>query len=122
VRTSAHARCASKTPHKTRLEQEHRGARLTPVLSQYSHVRMEAKRRAFDEVASRQREADEKRKRKQSDNTKRYCFPNRRWFGNDQRHPIGLRPFRDRVVTSTPSTQPREHLLGASVSSQAVSL
>ena len=30
--------------------------------SRYSHVRMEAKRRALDEVASRQRAADEKRK------------------------------------------------------------
>ena len=31
------------------------------MLSQYSHVRMEAKRRALDEVAARQRAADEKR-------------------------------------------------------------
>ena len=30
--------------------------------SRYSHVRMEAKRRALDEIASRQRTADEKRK------------------------------------------------------------
>ena len=30
-------------------------------LSRYSHVRMEAKRRALDEIAVRQRAADEKR-------------------------------------------------------------
>jgi integrase len=32
------------------------------MLSRYSHVRMEAKRRALDEIAERQRAADEKRK------------------------------------------------------------
>jgi hypothetical protein len=32
------------------------------MLSHYSHVRMEAKRRALDEIAARQRAADEKRK------------------------------------------------------------
>jgi hypothetical protein len=32
------------------------------MLSRYSHVRMEAKRRALDEVAARQRSADEERK------------------------------------------------------------
>jgi hypothetical protein len=31
------------------------------LLSRYSHVRMEAKRRALDEIAPRQRAADEKR-------------------------------------------------------------
>lgn len=31
------------------------------MLSRYSHVRMEAKRRALDEIATRQRNADEKR-------------------------------------------------------------
>jgi hypothetical protein len=31
------------------------------MLSRYSHVRMEAKRRALDEIATRQRSADEKR-------------------------------------------------------------
>lgn len=31
------------------------------VLCEYSHVRMEAKRRALDEIAARQRAADEKR-------------------------------------------------------------
>ena len=31
------------------------------MLSRYSHVRMEAKRRALDEIAARQRSADEKR-------------------------------------------------------------
>jgi len=32
------------------------------MLSRYSHVRMEAKRRDLDEIASRQNAADEKRK------------------------------------------------------------
>jgi len=32
------------------------------MLSRYSHVRMEAKRRALDEIAARQRAADAKRK------------------------------------------------------------
>ena len=32
------------------------------TLSRYSHVRMEAKRRALDEIATRQCAADEKRK------------------------------------------------------------
>jgi hypothetical protein len=32
------------------------------MLSRYSHVLMEAKRRALDEIATRQRAADEKRK------------------------------------------------------------
>jgi len=32
------------------------------MLSRYSHVRMEAKRRALDGIAARQRTADEKRK------------------------------------------------------------
>lgn len=32
------------------------------MLSCYSHVRMEAKRRALDEIAARQRAADEKRR------------------------------------------------------------
>jgi hypothetical protein len=31
------------------------------MLSRYSHVRMEAKRRALDEIAARQSAADEKR-------------------------------------------------------------
>ena len=33
------------------------------MLSGYSHVRMEAKRRALDEIAARQRAADEKRQK-----------------------------------------------------------
>jgi hypothetical protein len=32
------------------------------MLSRYSHVRMEAKRRALDEIAARQRAAEEKRR------------------------------------------------------------
>jgi hypothetical protein len=33
------------------------------MLSRYSHVRMEAKRRALDEIAVRQRAADEERQK-----------------------------------------------------------
>jgi hypothetical protein len=33
------------------------------MLSRYSHVRMEAKRRALDEIAARQRTADGKRQK-----------------------------------------------------------
>ena len=33
------------------------------MMSRYSHVRMEAKRRALDEIAARQGAADEKRKK-----------------------------------------------------------
>ena len=33
------------------------------MLSRYSHVRMEAKRRALDEIAARQTSADEKRRK-----------------------------------------------------------
>jgi uncharacterized protein VirK/YbjX len=33
------------------------------MLSRYCHVRMEAKRRALDEIAARQRAADEKRQK-----------------------------------------------------------
>jgi hypothetical protein len=33
------------------------------MLSRYSHVRMEAKRRAMDEIAARQRAADENRQK-----------------------------------------------------------
>ena len=43
-------------------DNEHRRARLARHLSSYSHVYMEAKRRALDEIAARQRKADEKRK------------------------------------------------------------
>ena len=34
------------------------------MLSRYSHVRMDAKRRALDEIAARRCAADEKRKKK----------------------------------------------------------
>jgi hypothetical protein len=33
------------------------------MLSRYSHVRMKAKRRALDEIAARQKAADEKRQK-----------------------------------------------------------
>lgn len=38
------------------------GHESRPMLLRYSHVRMEAKRRALDEIAARQRAADERRK------------------------------------------------------------
>ena len=38
------------------------------MLSRYPHVRMAAKRRALDEIAARQRAADEKRREKPSGN------------------------------------------------------
>ena len=41
---------------------EHHWPRLARHVARYSHVRMEAKRRALDEIAARQRAADEKRK------------------------------------------------------------
>ena len=42
------------------------------MLSRYSHVRMEAKRRALDEIAARQRAADEKRREGNRAATARY--------------------------------------------------
>ena len=36
---------------------------LRAMLARYSHVRVEAKRRALDEIAARQRAADEKREK-----------------------------------------------------------
>ena len=47
------------------------------MLSRYSHVRMEAKRRALDEIAARQRAADEKRKtdaERQARSSGGYCL------------------------------------------------
>ena len=38
------------------------GHALRAMLSRYSHARMEAKRRALDEIAARQCAADEKRR------------------------------------------------------------
>jgi hypothetical protein len=38
------------------------GTSRVAMLSRYSHVRMEAKRHALDEIAARQRTADEKHK------------------------------------------------------------
>ena len=45
------------------------------MLSRYSHVRMEAMRRALDEIAARQRAADEKRKADPEGNPKFRAFP-----------------------------------------------
>ena len=39
--------------------------RSRAMLSRYSHARMEAKRRTLDEIAARQRVADEKRQQEQ---------------------------------------------------------
>jgi hypothetical protein len=44
------------------------------ILSLYSHVRMEAKRRALDEIATRQRTADEKRKEELSGDRRQSRF------------------------------------------------
>lgn len=57
------------------------------LLSRYSHVRMEAKRRALDEIAGRQRAADEKWKMESERREQVGWCPNRWWFSN--RH--GLR-------------------------------
>jgi hypothetical protein len=48
------------------------------MLSRYSHVRMEAKRRALDEIAARQHAADERRQ-KETERQLQWS-PNRRWF------------------------------------------
>ena len=45
------------------------------MLSRYSHVRMEAKRRALDEVGARQRAADEVRKKKAEQQQARVSQP-----------------------------------------------
>jgi hypothetical protein len=54
---------ASRVGCGRRGHHEHRRARLARHLSRYSHVRMEAKRRALDEIAVRQRDADENRQK-----------------------------------------------------------
>ena len=53
------------------------------MLSRYSHVRMEAKRRALDEIAARQRAADEKRKQ-EAERLQQSCdgLLDLRWFSN----------------------------------------
>ena len=51
------------------------------MLSRYSHVRMEAKRRALDDIAARQRTADEKRKEKPKARS-RLRRRIRRWFSD----------------------------------------
>jgi regulator of PEP synthase PpsR (kinase-PPPase family) len=45
------------------------------MLSRYSHVQMEAKRRALDEIAARQRVADEKRKEETERQQRRGTVP-----------------------------------------------
>jgi integrase len=45
------------------------------MLSRYSHVRMEAKRRALDEIAARQRAADEKRQRESKEGSQAIPMP-----------------------------------------------
>lgn len=49
------------------------------MLSRYSHGRMEAKRRALDEIAARQLAADEKAGRKSS-SSRLWLFPSQYWF------------------------------------------
>jgi Phage integrase family len=61
------------------------------MLSRYSHLRMEAKRRALDEIAARQRTADETRKedaeRRQHCSTRPRWLLNQQWFSNRQQQP-----------------------------------
>ena len=45
------------------------------MLSRYSHVRMEAKGRALDEIAARQRAADEKRSEEAEERKARVAMP-----------------------------------------------
>jgi hypothetical protein len=45
------------------------------MLSRYSHVRMEAKRRALDEIAARQRTADEKHSEEAEERQARIAKP-----------------------------------------------
>jgi hypothetical protein len=56
---------------------------LRAMLSRYSHVRMKAKRRALDEIAARQRVADEKRYRKSNGNSRLRALHYHRRFSND---------------------------------------
>jgi hypothetical protein len=51
------------------------------MLSRYSHVRMEAKRRALDEIATRQCAADEKRKA-EANRQQEVRSLNCQWFSN----------------------------------------
>src|ERR1017187_5190287 len=50
------------------------------MLSRYSHVRMEAKRRALDEIVERQRAGDEKRKEEAEQHEEGWWSLSRRLF------------------------------------------
>jgi hypothetical protein len=67
-----------------------------PILSGYSHVRMEAKRRPLDEIAARQRAADESRNA-EAERMGRVLGPpfKQRWCNKS---PIGEAPFSARSV------------------------
>ena len=56
------SRCPCRIGRGRRGDHEQFGHVSGAMLSRYSHVRMEAKRRALDEIATRQNAADEKRK------------------------------------------------------------
>jgi hypothetical protein len=55
------------------------------MLSRYSHVRMEAKKRALDEIVLCQRAVDVKRKEEEFRQQEAALVPHRRWFNNSRR-------------------------------------
>lgn len=55
------------------------------MLSRYSHVRMEAKRRALDAIAACQRAADEKREKEAERQQQNAVVLQSTWFSNHQR-------------------------------------
>ena len=56
------------------------------MLSRYSHVRMEAERRALDETAARRRASDEKRDA-EAERREQVAVPPNRWlYSNAQTH------------------------------------
>ena len=77
------------------------------MLSRYSHVRMEAKRRALDEIAARQRAADEKRKERSEGKRSVLgrCL-NPQWFSDRNLH----RPSLSSIALTADEPSPRPHL------------
>ena len=78
------------------------------MLSRYSHVRMEAKRRALDEIAARQRAADEKRQ-EEARTAAAGCggLSNQWWFSNRQRQ-SRTKPLRSESEVAPPAA-PRSY-------------
>jgi hypothetical protein len=58
----SHAKPASRHRVSGDAQSQYESMRADRGAARYSHVRMEAKRRALDEIAARQRAVDEKRK------------------------------------------------------------